>query len=106
MKRILAAAILVLSSVPVQAQHRHHGAYATGVPHHHYYPKHRHNHGAWVAPLIIGGVVGYAITRNQNDTVIVQQPPVVYQYNTPNCSYWVETLQPDGTIVRQRTCTQ
>jgi hypothetical protein len=37
-------------------------------------------YGGWVAPLIIGGALGYAITQ---PTVIIQQPPVVYQQN-PN----------------------
>ena len=105
MKRILTAAVLILSSVPIQAQHRHPHGYATGVPHHHYHQHRHHNHNAWLAPLIVGGVVGYALTRNHNETVVVQQPPVVYQ-QMPNCSVWVETMQPDGTIVRQRTCAQ
>ena len=48
-------------------------------------PNHWHHHGShnrydWVAPLVIGGAVGYALTRPQ--TVIVQQPPIVYYPNT------------------------
>jgi hypothetical protein len=43
-----------------------------------YYP----NQYGWVAPLVIGGVVGYAITRPQ--PVIVQQPTIVYpNYQQP-----------------------
>lgn len=107
MKKFIAISLLCLASVPAMAQHRGHGHYATGVPHHYH---HRHHGGHWVAPLIIGGVVGYAITRN-NEPVIVQQPPVIVQQppvfsNNPTCGPWVETLQPDGSIVRQRTCTQ
>lgn len=107
MKRFIAVSLLCLASVPAMAQHRSHGYYATGVPHHHY---HRHHGGQWVAPLIIGGVIGYAVTRNP-DPVIVQQPPVIVQQpqiinNNPTCGPWIETLQHDGSIVRQRTCTQ
>jgi hypothetical protein len=53
-------------------------------------PNHWNHHGpnrgyynpyGWVAPLVIGGVVGYAITRPQ--TVIVQQPSVIYPNTQP-----------------------
>lgn len=111
MKKFIVIGLLCLASVPAMAQHRSHGYYATGVPqHHHHHHHHRHNGGQWVAPLIIGGVIGYAITRN-NETVVVQQPPIIVQQpqvitNNPSCGPWVETLQADGSIVRQRTCTQ
>lgn len=101
MKKILTIAILALAAVPAVAQHRgHHG-------HHNHRPSGSAN---WIAPLIIGGAVGYAITRN-NETVIVQQAPVIVPqptviHNSPYCGPWTETLQYDGTIVRQRTCTQ
>lgn len=105
MQKVLAIAILALAAVPAVAQHRgphgHHG-------HHNNY--HHRGNSNWVAPLILGGVVGYAITRN-NEQVVVQQPPVLVQqptviYATPYCGPWTETLQSDGTVVRQRTCTQ
>jgi hypothetical protein len=35
-----------------------------------------------VAPFVIGGVVGYAITRNQ-PTVVIQNPPNVYYQPQP-----------------------
>lgn len=101
MKQILSIAILALAAVPALAQHRgHHG-------HHNHRPAGSAN---WIAPLILGGVVGYVITRN-NELVIVPQAPVPVPqpsviYNTPHCGPWTETVQYDGTIVRQRTCTQ
>jgi len=60
----------------------------------HYYPHHhRHGHSnlyGWVAPLVIGGVVGYVITRPQ--TVVIQQPPPnIYQSQAPN-GYHYETI--------------
>jgi len=94
--------LLLMSSVSAFAQH------------HDYY---RHeNHGywqrggdggwAWVAPTIIGGVIGYEIARNQ-PPVVVQQPPVIVQNPLPKvCSPWTEIQNPDGTITRTRTCNQ
>jgi hypothetical protein len=40
------------------------------------------NHYEWVAPLVIGSAVGYAVaTRPQ--TVVIQQPPSVYYQPQP-----------------------
>lgn len=78
-----------------------------------------HGHGPrviyrdnWVAPLIIGGIAGAVIANSkQPDTVIVQQPPVVYSppqsviiQRQPVCTEWKEIQQPDGTIYRERSC--
>ena len=95
MKKIILTVLIGLASV-AHAQHRH-GHYGGGWGYN------------WVAPAVIGGVVTYALTRPpvvvQQQPVIVQQPPVVYQPQ-PNCSPWVETRNPDGTITRTRTCSQ
>jgi hypothetical protein len=102
MKKVLAVLLLTLATVPAVAQHwhghgfRHHG-------HHGYY-----NGGGWIAPLIIGGVVGAAIASRpttQTETVIVQQPSVIVQRQTV-CTEWTETQHSDGSITRTRTCTQ
>jgi hypothetical protein len=72
MKRLLIVLLIGLSSV-THAQHRH------GDHHHH------GGHGGgynWVAPLIVGGVVTYALTRPQ-PPVVVQQPPVIVQQPAP-----------------------
>ena len=102
MKKILAIAILALAAVPVMAQHRNNHGHHGHQGHHGHHNHRAAGNGNWVAPLILGGVVGYAITRN-NEPVLVQ-PPMVY--STPYCGPWIETLHYDGTIVRQRTCTQ
>ena len=52
-------------------------------------PNYHHHHGyysqsGWVAPLVIGGVLGYAITRPQ--PVIIQTPPV-YPNPQPTVPY-------------------
>jgi len=106
MKRILAL-ILALTGACALAQpgfryHHHHG----------YHPG--YNYG-WVAPTIIGGVIGYEIARNQQP-VIVQPPVVVQQYPVPpatvyygqsqQCTAWTEIQNSDGTITRTRTCSQ
>lgn len=102
MKRILAISVLVLASVPAMAQYH-------GPRHNHHHHGYHRGGGGWVAPLVLGGVVGYALTRPE--PVIVQQPPVIMPpppvvYTAPTCSAWTETQQPDGSIVRTRTCTQ
>jgi hypothetical protein len=71
----LTLASLILTSGISQANPNHHRG-----PNHGY-----HNHYGWVAPLVIGGVVGYAITRSQ--PVIVQQPTIVYPNTQPTVPY-------------------
>lgn len=68
MKQLIVGLAIAAASVPALAQH--HGYWRHG----------HHSHGGfgWVAPVIIGGVVGYEIARNQQP-VVVQQPPVVVQ---------------------------
>lgn len=102
MKKLLAVLFLTVAAVPAMAQHYH--------GHGHYW--HRGPGGGWVAPLIIGGVVGAAIANRPTETVVVQQPPVVLQ-NPPVyvqrqtvCTEWKEIQNPDGQIYRERTCTQ
>lgn len=99
MKKLLLSLLLMVFSAPAFAgphHHRHHG-------HHHW--NHAHP-GKWIAPVIIGGVVGYALAQPsvaQPAPVIVQQQPVVIQDAT-NCTEWKEVMQPNGTIVRERYC--
>jgi len=105
MKKVLAVLLLTVASVPAMAQWHGHGFRPHG-----YYGG--YYGGGWVAPLIVGGVVGAAIA-NSRETVIVQpQPPVVVQ-NPPVyvqrqtvCTEWKEIQNSDGTIYRERTCTQ
>jgi hypothetical protein len=102
MKKLLITLALVSATIPAFAQYHGHGHYGYGHWQRGYYG------GNWVAPLIIGGAVGYALTRP--DPVIVQQPvivqPPVQVPQAQNCTPWTETQNPDGTITRTRTCTQ
>lgn len=97
MKKFLFA-LLLLSSVPAFAQHFHHG-------HGHGHWRSGSNGWVWVAPTIIGGVIGYEMARNQ-PPVVVQQPVIIQPQQNQNCSPWTEVQNPDGTITRTRTCQQ
>jgi hypothetical protein len=103
MKKIIALVLITLSATAM-AQ----------------YPHHNHRHGGWgyngwIAPVIVGGVIGYEIARNY-PPVIVQQPVIiqpapvppttVYYGQTPTCTAWNEIQTADGRIYRERTCTQ
>ena len=108
MKKLLS--IFVLSAgmgscvAPANAQgFHHHGGYYRGG----------YGYG-WVAPVVIGGVIGYELNRPRyyEPPVVVQQPVIVQQqpvYSVtpqPNCTVWTETQHADGTITRTRTCSQ
>jgi len=90
--------------LPALAQHHGHG-----FRHHSYHSHHSHRGpgvGYWVAPLIIGGIAGATIiSSRQPETVIIQQSPQPINTQNANCTPWTETQQPDGTIIRTRTCT-
>lgn len=104
MKRLITLFLLTISvSAMAQPGFRYY--------HHGYYPGPNYS---WVAPTIIGGVIGYEIARNQ-PPVVVQQPVVVqpapvppatvYYGQTTNCTAWTEIQTADGRIYRERTCT-
>jgi hypothetical protein len=99
MKKVILALALLTSASAFAQHHGHHG-------HGHW---HRGNNGwVWVAPTIIGGLIGYEIARNQ-PPVVVQQPVIVQNQGLPpyqQCSPWTEIQNPDGTITRTRTCNQ
>jgi hypothetical protein len=103
MKKILVGLSLLALTGTAMAQHWNH----------HWHHHHRHHgyihgggNGNWVAPLIIGGVVGAAIVNNRRqETVVLQQPPV-YIHRQTVCTEWKEIMNADGTIYKERTCTQ
>lgn len=101
--KILGITFLVIAgSASAQHYHGHHGHW-----------RHAHGGSNWVPALIAGGIVGVAIANSrQPETVIVQQPsvilqnPPVYVQRQPVCTEWKEIQTTDGTIYRERTCTQ
>jgi len=101
MKRILAALLLLAVVGTANAQWHH--------PHGHFGYRGGYYGGGWVAPVIIGGVIGYELSRPvvvQQQPVIVHNPPTVVYQSQPNCTLWTETQNSDGTITRTRTCSQ
>ena len=75
MKKTLVGITLALATSTVIAQHWHNRA-----------PVYNHYHGHsndWVAPLIIGGIIGAVITR-ETTPVIVQQPTIIVQQPLPS----------------------
>ena len=98
MKKLVAIALFSVAGAAFA-----HGPYG---PHGYWRP---HNSGwGWVAPVVIGGAIGYELARPpvvvQQPPVIVQQPPVVVQQQ--NCSPWTEIRNPDGSVTVTRTCNQ
>jgi hypothetical protein len=93
MKRTLIA-LALLTSTTAFAQHGH-WVYRNGG-------------WGWMAPVVVGGVIGYELARPP--VVVYQQPqqPVVVQQNTvvndQNCSPWTQIQNADGTITTTRTC--
>ena len=92
MRKLAVLLLLSLSVSSVMAQH-HHGYW-------------RHEGGGqwgWVAPVIIGGAIGYEMARPNQPIIVQQQAPVIVQ-QTQNCSPWTEIRNPDGTTTITRTC--
>jgi hypothetical protein len=93
MKKLFITLALACATLPALAQHHGHG-----FRHHGHHYRGGAGYGGWVAPLIIGGVIGYEINR-ANQQVIVQQPPVIVQsqpvlQQPPFGYHWEEMIDP------------
>jgi hypothetical protein len=103
MKQLIAL-VLLAGSVSAMAQ--------PGFRHHHHHGYHSGHNYNWIAPTIIGGVIGYEIARNyppvviQQPVVVQQAPATVYYGQSQQCTAWTEVQNYDGTITRTRTCSQ
>ena len=94
MKKLLLTIGLSLGlAVTASAQaHEWHGGYRG------YYHGGCYGCGNWVAPAIIGGVIGYELSRP--NTVVVEQPSVVYTQpqvvvqQPPAGYHWQEMIDP------------
>ena len=78
-----------------------HGPYRMGGWHGGYYGG---CGGCWVAPAVIGGVIGYELTRPSTvyvdpQQVVIQQPQTVVQV-PPVGYHWQEMLDPQTGIKR------
>lgn len=93
MKKIIVLLLICIISIANAHEGlRHHG---------HYYGGYYNNN--WVAPMIIGGVIGYELNRPrpvivESQPVIIQQPPVIYQpspiVQPPVGYHWQEMIDP------------
>lgn len=102
MKKLFVTLLLACATLPALAQHY------PGHGFRHGYYRGYYGGGNWVAPLIVGGVVGYALTRPepvvvQQPVIVQQDPPVIVQGQ--NCTAWKEIQTPEGRIYRERSCT-
>lgn len=95
MRKFLIGAMVLFSAVTANAGPPVHR------PHYNHYHHHHHGHANWVAPLIIGGVLGAVIANQANSApppppvvVYPAQPPYGYRYSQMydygcNCYRWV-----------------
>jgi hypothetical protein len=103
MKKIILSMLLLVVAGTASAQWHHN---------HHRGPQVVYRDSNWIAPLIIGGIVGSVIANNNQQPVIVQQQPIYVQPQSvivqrqTVCTEWKEIQQPDGQVYRERTCTQ
>lgn len=97
MKKYIAILALALTATTALAQHHGHR--------HHNHHRGYHGGGNWVAPLIIGGSIGYIL--NRPSPVIVEQPSVVYApppVVQPQCTRYIYQDQYGQTIREEVRC--
>jgi hypothetical protein len=114
MKKILLAISILVATSSAMAQYGGHNVHAGHGHGHNVHAGHGHGggyRGGWVGPAIIGGMIGYGLSRPYYDTIYAP-PPVIYtqpqvvvqQPMVQTCTAWTETQHADGTITRTRTC--
>ena len=95
MKKLLLALSMLAIVGSANAQWHHHGGYYRGGCY--------GCGGNWIAPALIGGVIGYELSKPQTvyvepQPVIVQQPSVIYTQpavQAPPAGYhWQEMIDP------------
>lgn len=75
------------------------------------------SHGRWIAPALVGGIVGYAMARQQayaapvySNPQVYYNPPVYnvpqsyYSYQVPQCGPWTQVQNYDGSVTVTRIC--
>jgi hypothetical protein len=95
MKKLLATLILCAgmgSCATAHADRWHHGG-----GHYVYRP----NYG-WVAPVVIGGIIGYEINRAQQPNVVIVQPQPVYP--PPAVPYWPQPADYHWEAILDANC--
>lgn len=88
---------------PVQVQHHHYHQRPQYYNHHNHYrhaPVYIDRRNDWVAPLVGGVILGAVINSAADRVERVERVERIENV----CSEWREIMQPNGTIVRERTC--
>lgn len=108
MKKFILAVIIGMSMIgSAMANDRHYRPQHR--PHFHHHHGHHHHGHRWVAPLIIGGVIGYGATRYYSpppvvyypdQPVIMHQPPVV----ASQCTRYIYQDSYGNTIREETRC--
>ena len=88
MKKIILGATLLMTSVSAMAHGGYGGGYRGGYD--------------WIAPMAIGGFIGYQLNRPQ-PIVVYQQPQVIYQQQPQIYVYPQGATIPVGMICETRT---
>jgi len=116
MKSILFGVILSAFAGSALAQHPYQRPGSPSLNHYHHHHHYRvpprvHNRN-WVAPAIITGIgtaiiIDHMHRRNYPGPVVVEEvlTPVPVT-PIPQCSSWREVQLGDGTVYRERICTQ
>jgi hypothetical protein len=88
MKKIILGAALLLTSISAMAHPYNMGGYRGGYD--------------WIAPMAIGGFIGYQMNRPQ-PVVVYQQPQVIYQQQPQIYVYAPGAIIPPGMICETKT---
>jgi hypothetical protein len=87
--KLLLALILAVTSAGTMAQWHHHGGYCC----------YRGGYGGgWIAPALVGGVIGYELSRPNTVYVepapVIVQPPVSVVQQPPVGYHWQQMIDP------------
>ena len=106
MKALLAGLVSLVIAAPAFAHQVHINGHRHFHGHRHMHHIHRHapiivhRHNDWVVPLVGGVIIGAVIAdANAKDKEEHQVQKLV-------CTEWKETMQSDGTVLKERTCYQ
>jgi hypothetical protein len=106
MKKFILAAVIGMSMIgSAMASDRHYRPHRPHVQHH----GHHHHHGRhWVAPLIIGGAIGYGVTRYYSPPPVYYPDAPVIMHNpplpAPQCTRYIYQDSYGNTIREETRC--
>ena len=109
MKKLIAILLMTLTAGSAMAQHHGHGN------HHRGHRGHGGHGGHWIAPAIIGGVIGYGLSRPYYEpyyapppVYFAPPPPVYYTPPTPmiqsNCVRYIIQNEQGQTLREETRC--